>query len=124
MLAQRDRFPHISMRRLDGTTFVYADVWQRRHLLLLNLAAEGVEREDEETRYVADLAVHAPDLQRYDAAVVVTRDVIPGLQAPSVLIVDRWGEIVAVESAPDMASLTRVDELLEWLRMIAHACSW
>lgn len=124
MLTRRDRFPHVTVRCIDGTTFEYGDLWQRRHLLLVTLAGEGADRAEDEARYIARLNDRHDELQRYETTVVITRDAIAGVPAPAVLIADRWGEIVTVESAPQVASLPEVSDLLDWLRMIAHACSW
>lgn len=124
MLAPNDRFPHVSLRRVDGTPFTYGDIWQRRHLLLVVLADDGVDRAAEEDRYLAELAAFDDELRRYETTVVVTREAVAGVKAPAVLIADRWGEVVTVTSGADMASLPGAEDVMDWFRMIARACSW
>lgn len=119
MLTRGDRVPHLSLRRVDGTTFNYTDIWQRRNLLLVTLTGDDRERE---TAYIANLAARDEALQQHEATVVITRDRVDGLPAPAVIIADRWGEIYFAESALDVASLPRADDLVEEMRFIAHAC--
>lgn len=119
MLARGDRFPHLSIEQIDGTTFLYGDIWQRRNLVLISLAGDDRERD---AAYLARLAVHDAAFRAYETAVVATRDRIAGLPAPAALVADRWGEIVAVETARDVTALPAPGDLLEWIRFVAHAC--
>jgi hypothetical protein len=119
-----ERFPHVSLQRTDSTPFTYADIWQRRHLLLVTLAPEGRDVPEDEARFMKRLETYDEELRRYEVTTVVTRDTVAGLSAPSILIADRWGEVVAVESAERIASLPDLEHVLEWLRMVARACSW
>lgn len=123
MLARKDRFPHVSVRCIDGSVFDYDDVWQQRHLLLVALAEEGADRLEDEARYLADLSAHEDALQRYDTRMVVTREAIAGMPRPGVLVADRYGEIVTVSTADGAASLPDAADLEDWARLIAHACS-
>lgn len=122
MLGRGDRIPHISVTRIGGTTFAYDDIWQRRNLVLVSLAGERVDHDHDAAAYAADLAARDAAFQEFETTVVVTRESVPGLPSPAVLVADRWGEIVFVESADRVASLPRAADLLDWLRFVAHAC--
>lgn len=116
--------PHMTVRGIDGTTFSYPEIWQRRNLLLVSLPAprDTAEERREEAAYLAGLLAHDQAFREYETEVVITRDAVAGLSAPAVLIADRWGEVIAVERADDVAGLPPVAEILEWLRFVAHAC--
>jgi hypothetical protein len=115
--------PHIELRGIDGTTFSYRDIWQRRNLLLVNLPPKAdTGEEHEEAVYLDAIQAHGDALREYETEVVITRDAVPHLTAPAVLIADRWGEILAAASANRAADLLPVAEILEWLRFVAHAC--
>jgi hypothetical protein len=115
--------PHVSLRGIDGTTFSYKDVWQRRNLLLVSLPAKAKEDEQrEEAAYLDAIRAHEEAIREYETDIVITRGVLPGLPAPAVIIADRWGEIIAVSCSDRMATLLPIAEILEWLRFVAHAC--
>ncbi len=117
------QMPHFSLRGIDGTTLSYKDIWQRRNLLLVSLPAETKKDEPrEEAAYLDAIRAHDEAIREYDTDVVITRDALPGLPAPAVLIADRWGEIIAVSCADRIATLLPIAEILEWLRFVAHAC--
>lgn len=127
--------PHLTVRRIDGPAFAYADIWQHRNLLLVALPPRDdhdanasfrhdadASSEPDARAYAASLSARAEAWREYDAEVVVTRDGIPGLPAPAVVIADRWGEIVGVEAADTVVGLPAAADLVEWLRFVAHAC--
>jgi hypothetical protein len=123
MLKRGDLFPHVSVQQLNGTPFSYREIWQERNLLLVSLppaAAGGGDRALE--KYVADLAAEDETLRGYDTTVVVTRAPIPGVPSPAVVVADRWGEIAAMLPAGEVAALPPVNEVVDWLRFVAHAC--
>lgn len=119
MLTRGDHVPHISLQGIDGKAFAYADIWQRRNLLLVTLTGDD---RDHEAAYIAALAAHDEALQQHETTAVITRDRVDSLPPPAVLIADRWGEIVMTDSARDVASLPKADDLVEWARFVAHAC--
>lgn len=122
-LERGGQVPHVSVRGLDGTTITYRDIWQRKNLVLVSFLPEregGDERG--EASYLAALQARDQVFREHEAEVVITRDPVAGLPAPAVLIADRWGEIAAVQTSGEAASLLSVDEILEWLHFIARAC--
>jgi hypothetical protein len=115
--------PHVDLRGIDGTTFSYRDIWQRRNLLLVLLPDEtNKDEQRQEAAYVDAIRAHEEAIREYETDVVITRDAVPGLPAPAVLIADRWGEIIAVSCSDRIATLLPIAEILEWLRFVAHAC--
>jgi hypothetical protein len=123
MLGKGDLFPHVTVRRLDGREFSYADVWQRRSLLLVSLpAATPSPDSPDDLEYLARLSANREAFDEYGAEVVATRDTVPGLPSPSILVADRWGEIVAVKHADRASELPPVEELVDWVRFVAQAC--
>lgn len=123
-LERGGRVPHVVVRRSDGTTFTYGDIWQKRNLVLIRLGPEV--NEDEErlsaAAWIRSLLSHDETLRQYDTEVVITRDPVPGLPPLSILVADRWGEIAAVEPFGRADSPLSVEDILEELRFVAHAC--
>lgn len=115
-------FPHVVVRSIDGTTFSYGDIWQRRNLLLIALASEAGAPAGDESAYITELLARGETFQEYNTEVVITRDAVAGLRSPALLIADRWGEIVMVDRVDATAGLPKVEEIVEWLRFVAHAC--
>jgi hypothetical protein len=113
-----DRVPHFVVRDVEGREVAYADLWQRRNLLLI---APGDDRADH-ARVISDFGPHLPEIAEHEATMVITRDPIPGLPGPAVLVADRWGEVQFVAAgevgrgAPDAA------DLVEWLRFVRQRC--
>ena len=120
MLARGSRLPHLRVRRLDGTPFDSDDVWQRRNLLLVGVG--GVPEGTGTSAWLAALEVVRPSCEAHEAVLVVTRDDVPGLAAPGVVVVDRWGEVVFTETAETVEALPSATTLVEWLRFVDHAC--
>lgn len=122
MLTRGQLFPHVSLRRLDGSTFAYDAIWQRRNLLLVALPGADVRAGTDAARYVADLDAQKPAFEECETSVVVTTESVAGITSPAVLIADRWGEIVAVHPSRDVRSLPAITELLDSVRAVDHAC--
>ena len=110
--------PHFAVTTLTGNTVRYVDVWQQHPLVLVVLPPTAAE---EDAEYLARLHEHADTLSTQGAAIVVTRDAIPGLPAPAVVIADRWGEIVSMTTA-DFAALPGGTAIAEWLQYLEHRC--
>jgi hypothetical protein len=118
-LTRGDLIPHFTVKTLDGASFSYSTIWQRRNLVLIALPVVDSEFS---RRYVSELSGCSAEFNRADAACVITRDPIAGLPGPGVLVADRWGEIVYVVTTSDVSELTRAEELLDWLRYVQIRC--
>ena len=119
-LARGARLPHIRVYQVDGTRFDSDDIWQRRNLLLVALSA--VPAGDGASAWLAALEAVRPACEAHEAVVVVTREDVPGLAAPGVVVADRWGEVAFAETAETVAALPSASTLVEWLRFVDHAC--
>ena len=119
MLAQGDIIPHFQVTDSQGAVVAYSSIWQRRNLVLVTLSATASQQSDD---YVSQLADYMPEFRKHDAACVVTRDLVPGSPSPGVVIADRWGEIVHVSGAADIADLPGPRELLEWMEYLQNQC--
>lgn len=109
--------PHIQVRTVTGDVFSYATIWQRKNFVL---AVVGGSPADES--YAAALNARASEFRDHESECVVTRDEVPGLEAPAVLIADKWAEIVHITDAADAASLPDPDDLLEWVDYVRRRC--
>ena len=109
--------PDFAVTTIHGTTANYANIWQRKNLVLVALPHEPTAVDD---AYVARLAERRAELTSYGTACIVTRDAMAGLPRRAVLIADRWGEIFFVLGGDD--GLPSVDEVLECLRFVQVQC--
>jgi hypothetical protein len=112
MLQPGDSVPHFELTTVDGARVPYREIWQRKNLLLVSLA--GATGDD----YAVSIAPHLAEFAALDTSVVVTRDAVPGVPAPGILIADRWGEIMW--TSPIGGADPEV--LVDWLRFIQARC--
>lgn len=108
---------HFEVRRLDGRHFRYLDVWQRRNLVVASLPAHPAG-----DAYAAELRAHEAAFAEQESVCVATRDRIPGLPVPGLLVADRWGEVVHVVTAGSVYGLPPAAEVLQWLEAIEYRC--
>lgn len=111
-----DLVPHFEVKTSSGDLFSYSTIWQRRNLVLVALPAES------DDRYPSELGARKAEFQERVCACVITRDRVPGVPTPGVVVADRWGEIVHVAAPPDVAGLPTSSELLEWLNYVERRC--
>ena len=120
MLQRGDCLPLFTVRRADGRDVRYRDIWQRRNLVLVSLPGQGsAEGRD---AYAEALAARQAELESYDAECIVTRDVVPGVPRPGVIVADRWGEIAFVSGGARVADLPAAADLVEWATFVQHQC--
>ena len=119
MLRSGDLVPHFEVTALDGRPFTYSSIWQRRNLVLIVLPAT----EPEAARaYAGHTVAPVQELHTEDTSCVVTLDPLPGLQAPGLLVADRWGEIAHVAYYSSAGDLPPAGALLEWIDYVRHQC--
>ncbi len=112
-----DAVPHIQVTTVSGELFKYATIWQRSNLVLAIVGASAAD-----DQYARTLDAKAPVFRDHDAECVVTRDEVPGLPAPAVLIADKWGEIAHITEPLDSAGLPGPTELIEWVDYVRRRC--
>jgi hypothetical protein len=117
MLERGMSVPHVQIVTVEGAAADYRAIWQRANLVLLVLP--NAQRAGS---YVAPLAARRAELDALHAVALVTSDPVPGVEGPTAVVADRWGEIVYVARATDAAGLPPLDELIEWLRWIEIRC--
>jgi hypothetical protein len=118
-MTERRFVPHFSVTTIDGELCPYAELWQKKNLLLVLLP--GTTSSDVDG-YVSVLRDHSGDLNQTDTTCVITRDRVPGVASPAVVIADRWGEIAYVAEAGSVSELPPYDTLVAWLRHIQSRC--
>jgi hypothetical protein len=113
-----DLMPMFTASGADGTPVRYADIWQRKNLLLVSLPGDDPTA----LAYATSLSVLESDLAVYDAAILVTRTRIEGIPSPGVVVADRWGEVYYVQEADLASRLPSPNELMDWLRFVRSEC--
>jgi hypothetical protein len=105
--------PHFEAETLDGRRVRYADIWQRRNLVVV---AAGDRQESDAPAWLTDLREGIEPFKS-DTELVVTSRPMAGLEHLTALVADQWGQVVYVtDGAPD------VDELLSWVQFIRIQC--
>lgn len=117
MLERGDAVPHFDVRTVGGDVFSYSTIWQQKNLVLITLAADASD-----SGYVSELSCLSSEFNNRDCVCVITRDRVPGLPASGALVADRWGEIVFVVAASDIADLPTPAQLLEWVEYVEMRC--
>jgi hypothetical protein len=118
-LLRGDPVPHFEVKTVQGEPFSYASIWQRRNLVLVALPAAEPKMPGS---YIAQLMARTAEFTALDAECVITRDRVPGIPSPGIVVADRWGEIAHVATASRLDDLTSPDELLDWLDYLDKRC--
>jgi hypothetical protein len=119
MLKRGDSVPHFEVRKLEGEPFRYSAIWQHKNLLLVTIPTLDSEST---SAYTADVTARVRDFEDRDLELVITRDRVPGVAVPAVVVADRWGEIVFAEEKSDVADLPGPQELVDWLNYVMIQC--
>lgn len=119
MLQPGDLILHFEITNLAGAAVAYSRIWQRQNLVLVILPASPSD--DAFKGYVSQLTAQIPAFGP-DTACVMTREPVPGIPCPGVVVADRWGEIVSVAAGPTIADLPRPDEIEEWIDFVRRQC--
>ena len=118
-LHRGDPVPHFRVATIENKAVEYATIWQRRNLVLVALSKADT---GSATAYVSQFEAEAPAFHSHDTECVLTRDIVPGITPPAVLIADRWGEIVHIASGSDVVDLPSVGDVLDWLAYLQTRC--
>ena len=120
MLQTGDAVPHRVIRDLSGRAVSYRDeVWQKRNVVLIALPQHPTA---DDASYVEAVDAARDRFAATQTAVIVTHDVIPGLEPYAVLVADRWGEIATVEHADTPSALPGIEQLVEWVEFVQQQC--
>ena len=119
MLQRGDLTPHFEVTTLDGERFHFGIVWQRRNLVLVTLPDSD---SDASRNYVSELSDRISQFTAQNTELVMTREQVPGIPHPGALVADKWGEIIYVCAATDVAGLPSAENLTEWVRYVETKC--
>jgi hypothetical protein len=119
MLERGDLVPHFDVTTLNGDRISYATLWQHANLVLITVASSN---SDAGENYLSEVTAAIPRLCARNTTCVITREQVPGVPHPGVVIADKWGEIVYVCAASDLGDLPPVEELAEWLEYVEMQC--
>ncbi len=114
------RVPHVALITRGGV-FTYADIWQRRQLLLVLVPPEA-------STSWADFEVRLEDARQaccdMDTELVVSTGAVAGLEPPLALVADRWGEIThaARIRIENDAVTPDIPTILTWVEATVHRC--
>ena len=113
-----DRLPDVQVPSVDGD-IVRLRTHSRLATVLLALHPECSAC----NAYREDIAAHGRQLSEWDGRVVAVGPLPDiGIEAPSVLIADQWGELAVVENAGEQHAFIDVQEVIDWLRFLATKC--
>ena len=118
MLHPGDLVPHFEVTDLYGKRVDYSSIWQRKNLVLVMLP----DTDPSSRSYAEQLKARGRDSKEDHTEWVVTSDRIAGMSNPGAIVADRWGELMHVARAPDVAHLPVLDELVEWVDYVQHRC--
>ncbi|MGE3707577.1 MAG: hypothetical protein AB7I13_20070 [Vicinamibacterales bacterium] len=117
MLERRAILNDFSVTTLEGATFAYGEIWQKKNLIAVSL---GPGTRDPE--YVARLRELGSGLGDH-TTLVVTEEPVAGEAGPLALVADRYGEVYFVARAETAAALPPPGELGDWLAYLRMRCS-
>ncbi len=119
LLEPGDQMPHVRVRDVRGQTVTYSAIWQHRHLVLVALPAAGTLGSF--WHYLSHLAsrLAPPELE---TECVITREAVPGLPRPGLVVADRWGEIVLVVHGACATDLPGPDAVAAWVDYLQRQC--
>ena len=118
-LQQGDTLPLFEVQTLDRKRVRYAELWQRKSVVLVCLPRAATPREAE---YASALLRRAGEFEAYGTCCVVTHDAVAGVPCPAVLVADRWGEIQSIASAASAAALPDLQDLLDTVDYVQRRC--
>ena len=119
MLHTHSQVPMFAARnRIDDRVVDYRELWQRKQLVLVSLAAN----DDTRTAYTKSLLAKMPALTLADTVLVVTSDAVPGVPQPGVVVADRWGEVRFVADGSRATDLPESNVLADWVASIGMEC--
>jgi hypothetical protein len=115
-----DLIPRFEGATVDGREVRYEQLWQHRNVVLFVLSAD---LRVSASSYIRALEAGLAELKPSDTSLVVSDHTIDRLPLNSVVIADRWGEIVHTEQlAVDPAAWPSSDDILEWVNFIRVTC--
>jgi hypothetical protein len=119
MLQRGELIPHFEVTTLGGQRINYATLWQRKNLVLVTLPATD---SDTSRTYVSELSDRIAQFRGQNTDCVMTREQVPGIPYPGALVADKWGEIIYVRAASEVAHLPTAEDLSDWIKYVENRC--
>lgn len=119
MLQRGELIPHFEVTTLNGDRINYGTVWQRRNLVLVTLPTAD---SDASRKYVSALSDRISQFRAQNTACVMTREQILGVPHPGAVVADKWGEIIYVRAASEVADLPPAEDLSDWIKYVETRC--
>jgi hypothetical protein len=113
-----DFLPSFTSETLDGRQMPDTQLWQRRNVVLLVAPREAIATQ---SSYMSSLDRRVSELKPSDTSLVISHQPIAGVAMPSIVIADRWGEIVHLAHFPS-GSWPSIDDIVEWVEFIRAQC--
>ena len=115
-----DLIPRFDGAAVDGRDVPYEELWQHRNIVLFVLAGDLAARA---SAYLRALDFRLSELKPPDTSLVIVDHIMDGPPMNSVVIADRWAEIVHIEQlAADPRAWPSSDDILEWVEFIRVKC--
>jgi hypothetical protein len=119
VLQKGDLLPFFEVTTVDDGRVRYADLWQRKNVVVVSLPRSATAHGSE---YANEIARRSAEFDSFCAVCIVTRDAIRGVPLPGVVIADRWGEIQFLASSAAVADFPDPQELLDTLDYVQQRC--
>jgi hypothetical protein len=113
-----DFLPSFTSETLDGREVPDTQLWQRRNVVLLVAPREAVATQ---SSYMSSLDRRISELKPSDTSLVISHQPIVGVPRYTIVIADRWGEIVHLAHFPS-ATWPPIDDVVEWVEFIRAQC--
>ena len=72
--------------------------------------------------YISQLMARKSEFTAENCQCVMTRDLVPGIPNPVVVVADKWGEIVHVANPSRVEDLASPEALLDWVNYLERRC--
>lgn len=116
-LSRGDALPHFVVTTTSGERVEYKTIWQHRMVVLLLLPRDPGRLDSYADHLLRKCADAAPE-----AACIATRDVVPGLPAPALVVADQWGEIDTMTSLDDRNGPPPIEEVIGTVEHLRTRC--
>jgi hypothetical protein len=113
-----DFLPSFTSETLDGREVPDTQLWQRRNVVLLVAPQEAIATQ---SSYMTLLERRISELRPSDTSLVISHQPIAGVSLHSIVIADRWGEIVHLAHLPS-GTWPSIDDVVEWVEFIRAQC--
>lgn len=115
-----DLVSHFEGVTLEGRDVPHEELWQHRNVVLFVVPTElGTAA----SSYLTALEGRLSELKPSDTSLVLSRHAIDGVPMNTLVIADRWGEVVHLSQlGSDPTGWPSIDGVVEWVEFIRVKC--